>query len=167
VSDEIVELRDVMPTLLACAGVPVPEDVDGRDLRGVVSVRDAAPWTGQPAPAGERSAEAPSAVLAEDEPHLHGEHIALGHSMQWIRAGRWKYVWLSGSGVEQLFDLVVDPHELRDRSADAAAASALQACRARLIADLRGRPEGFVDGDALVPGRPVQPVLDQPHERVA
>ncbi|UJP09969.1 arylsulfatase [Microbacterium sp. KUDC0406] len=167
VSDEIVELRDVMPTLLACAGVPVPEDVDGRDLGSAVARRDAAPWTGQPAPAGERPAAVPSAVLPDDEPHLHGEHIALGHSMQWIRTGRWKYVWLSASGAEQLFDLVADPHERHDLSADPVAASALQACRARLIADLRGRPEGFVEGDALVPGRPVQPVLARPHERVA
>jgi arylsulfatase A-like enzyme len=105
--------------------------------------------------------------LSDDDPHLHGEHLLLGHSMQWIRAGRWKYVWLSGNGVEQLFDLVEDPQELHDLSMDAAAASALQACRARLIGDLRGRPEGFVADGVLVPGRPVQPVLAEPHERVA
>lgn len=71
-----------------------------------------------------------------------------------------------GLGHEQLFDLESDPEELRNRAGDPATAEALAACRALLIDDLRGRPEGFVDGDALVPGRPVQPLLDAPHERV-
>ncbi|UNK71252.1 arylsulfatase [Microbacterium sp. H1-D42] len=169
VSDDIVELRDVMPTLLGCADVAAP-DLDGRDLRATVGVREPEAWTGvPPAPgvAGTATAAASASDagrgLSPDEPHLHGEHVILGQSMQWIRAGRWKYVWLSASGREQLFDLVSDPGELRNRVHDDAASEALRACRDRLIADLRGRPEGFVDGDALVPGRPVQALLPEQH----
>lgn len=105
--------------------------------------------------------------VAEGEPHLHGEHALLGQSMQWIRVGRWKYVWLSASGHEQLFDLVDDPNETHNLVDDASASSALSACRARLIDDLRGRPEVFVDGDVLVPGRPVRELLAQPHQHVS
>ena len=192
VSGDIVELRDVMPTLLGCAGVSAPDDIDGRDLRDVVGMREPLPWTPAPPPV-RRDADAAGAVgagtadagvgaadagagasdaggghvsaavaLAPDEPHLHGEHAILGQSMQWIRAGRWKYVWLSASGREQLFDLVDDPGELRNLAGEASASDALRACRARLIADLRGRPEGFVDGDTLVPGRPVLTLLPEP-----
>src|SRR5699024_12365922 len=32
VSDDVVELRDIMPTLLGAAGVQVPEQLDGVDL---------------------------------------------------------------------------------------------------------------------------------------
>jgi len=35
--DAIVEMRDVMPTLLALAGVPVPEAITGTSLRGAVA----------------------------------------------------------------------------------------------------------------------------------
>ncbi|WP_309126835.1 arylsulfatase [Microbacterium sp.] len=163
-AESIVELRDVMPTLLGCAGVGAPEGLDGRDLRELVELRDHGAWTAAPAPATRGSSDA-GAELEPDEAHLHGEHVLLGQSMQWIRAGRWKYVWLSESGREQLFDLVDDPQELRKRAGDPSAADALVACRARLIDDLRGRPEGFVDGDELVAGRPVQTLLEHPHSR--
>ena len=39
VVQEVVSLVDVMPTLLAMAGVEAPE-VDGRDLRPVIAARD-------------------------------------------------------------------------------------------------------------------------------
>lgn len=164
--ESIVELRDVMPTLLGCAGVDAPEGLDGRDLRDLVELRDHGTWTAAPAPATRGASDATrGAELEPDEAHLHGEHVLLGQSMQWIRAGRWKYVWLSESGREQLFDLVDDPQELRNRAGDPSAADALVACRVRLIDDLRGRPEGFVDGDELVAGRPVQTLLEHPHSR--
>ena len=35
-------------------------------------------------------------------------------SMQWLTDGRWKYVWFSGDGREQLFDLQSDPQERHD-----------------------------------------------------
>ena len=133
--DAIAELRDVMPTLLDAAGVQIPESVDGRSLR-------------------------PS--LADREPvreHLHGEHLigSLGrHSMQWIRSERYKYVWLSGDGHEQLFDLEADPGEQRDLAADPAHAQQLARHRAWLVEQLRGREEGYVDGDQLVAGRTPQ-----------
>lgn len=92
----ITELRDVMPTLLDLVGVGIPPGVDGRSLAPLL-----------------RGGQA-----AEDHPgwrcYLHGEHVLLGQSVQWIRMGDLLYVWWSGSGREQLFDLAADPRQLHD-----------------------------------------------------
>lgn len=128
----IAELRDVMPTLLGLAGVPVPEGVDGVDLRG--SSRGEGP-----------------------RDYLHGEHLigSLGrHSMQWIRSERWKYLWFSGDGHEQLFDLEADPQELHDLAGKEP--EILAQHRELLVAELDGREEGFVEDGRLVPGRPLR-----------
>ena len=50
---------------------------------------------------------------AEWRPYLHGEHTIFDQSAQWLTDGHEKYVWYSGTGVEQLFDLDDDPRELR------------------------------------------------------
>ncbi|WP_151904761.1 arylsulfatase [Brachybacterium ginsengisoli] len=129
--DSIAELRDVMPTVLELAGVEVPHDVDGMSLRPGGAVRD----------------------------HLHGEHVigSLGRqSMQWIRSERHKYVWFSGDGNEQLFDLAADPREERDLAGLPEHEEELARHRALLVAALEGREEGFVSDGELVAGRPVQ-----------
>jgi arylsulfatase A-like enzyme len=152
--DAVVELRDVMPTLLDCAGLPIPPSVEGCSLlplaRGeslpprrddgpgaAQSAHDAAPW----------------------RPHLHGEHTAFGQSIQWVTDGHEKYVWLSGTGHEQLFDLDQDPQELHDLSRRPEHAERVAHWRRVLIEALRDRPEGFTDGERLIPGRPVSPLL--------
>ena len=60
----------------------------------------------------------------------------------------------SQTGREQLFDLNEDPQEMHDLAPDSAAAPTLAEWRARMVDRLRDRPEGFVDGDRLVAGRP-------------
>lgn len=130
--EAIAELRDVMPTLLGLAGAPVPDGVDGKDLREATR----------------------GGMLRE---HLHGEHLihSLGrHSMQWIRSQRHKYVWFSGDGHEQLFDLEEDPQELHDLADEDPAELARH--REILVAELAGREEGFVADGELVPGRPLR-----------
>ncbi|MGP9537979.1 arylsulfatase [Brachybacterium sp. AOP43-C2-M15] len=129
--DAIAELRDLMPTLLDLAGAEVPDGVDGRSLRGATR--------------GETLRE-----------HLHGEHLigSLGrHSMQWIRSERRKYIWFSGDGHEQLFDLEADPQELHDLAPLPEHAEELARHRQILVEELRGREEGFVADGHLVPGR--------------
>jgi arylsulfatase len=127
--DEVVELRDVMPTLLDCAGLPVPESVEGRSLLPLARGEAAAGW----------------------RPYLHGEHALLGQSLQWITDERYKYVWLSGPGHEQLFDLIEDPCETRDLAGERG--DDLVRLRRALIGELRDRQEGYVSGEELVPGR--------------
>ncbi|WP_202638449.1 arylsulfatase [Bailinhaonella thermotolerans] len=134
VSDAVVELRDVMPTLLDAAGLDAPEGIDGRSA--LPAARD------------------PETRL---RPYLHGEHVLLGQSLQWLTDGEEKYVWMSGTGKEHLFDLRTDPGELRNLAAKSP--DRARTWRDRLIAELAGRPEGFVQDGDLAPGRPVNPVL--------
>ena len=140
----VAELRDVMPTLLDCAGLPVPPGVEGRSLLPAARSGSGAP------PEGWR-------------PHLHGEHTTLGQALHWVTDGHQKYVWLSGAGREQLFDLDADPQERHDLARAGAGAGAAGCARWRdvLTQALAGRPEGFVRDGRLVPGRPVQALLTE------
>jgi arylsulfatase len=144
VVDEVVELRDIMPTVLELAGVPVPDGVDGRSV---------APFL-----RGERGLEWREA--------LHGEHTLFGQSLQWITDGKSKYVWLSREGQEQYFDLVEDPHEVHNLIADPMRADEIERWRQVLIGYLRDREEGYVQNGRLVPGRPALNELSRVREKV-
>lgn len=150
VVDEVVELRDVMPTLLELVGVPVPESCDGKSL--VRFLRDFPAAVEQP--------------TAEPEPWrqwLHGEHVYFGQSLQWVTDGHVKYLWASGWGTEELFDLDSDPGEMRNLAPLPEHAALLSLWKGRLIADLTGRDEGFVRDGELVTGAKVATML--PHAR--
>ncbi|GAA1718001.1 arylsulfatase [Isoptericola hypogeus] len=145
VVDEPVELRDVMPTLLDLAGLPVPEECDGRSLVPLLRGEEADDW----------------------RPLIHGEHVLLGQSLQWVTDGRTKYLWMSGDGHEQLFDLGADPHEEHNLAHDPASRDLLETWRGHLAEALEGREEGFVSGGRLVTGRPVVNILRHTRERLA
>ncbi|NPV48123.1 MAG: arylsulfatase, partial [Armatimonadetes bacterium] len=81
-------------------------------------------------------------------------------SPHWITDGREKYVWFSGTGQEQLFDLTTDPQELHDLMRTPEGEARVRRWREALVRELTGREEGFSDGERLVPGRPVKPVLE-------
>lgn len=148
VVSHVVELRDLMPTLLELAGLPVPEGVDG------VSLADHIRRPGDASP--------------PDAPRewLHGEHVYWGQSLQWVTDGRVKYVWGSGKGVEQLFDLVEDPGELHNLARDPDRRQDRDLWRGRLIEALTGREEGFVVDGELVTGRPVTAILERTRQRI-
>jgi arylsulfatase A-like enzyme len=136
--DVVVELRDVMPTLLDCAGLEVPATVDGQSVL--------------PLHRGEQPAE------SEWRPYLHGEHTHIGSSGQvhYLTDGQEKYIWCGGTGTEQLFDLTTDPQELHDLGADEARVSPWRQRMKEVLAD---RPEGYVKDGNLVPGTPVSPFI--------
>ena len=142
VCDQVVELRDVMPTLLDCAGLPIPESVEGHSFL--------------PMARGE---------TCDWRSHLHGEHTILGQSTQWLTDGHEKYVWFSGTGHEQLFDLGEDPQETRDLARRASSEDRVGRWRQLLVEELAGREEGFSDGRRLVPGQPVHPCLSHLRRR--
>jgi arylsulfatase A-like enzyme len=145
----VVELRDVMPTLLDCAGLPIPASVEGRSF---LTIAKGEPLEG----VGWRE-------------YLHGEHVRGDESIQWVTDGREKYVWFSGVGREQLFDLRNDPEERCDltrSNADYSIDSRVQRWRDILIQELEGREEGFTNRGRLIPGRPVHPCLKALRDRI-
>lgn len=92
---------------------------------------------------------------------LHFEHAPCYSSAQAFHAltdGHHKYIWRPADGGEQLFHLDQDPREERDLARIAAERATLEQWRQRLIQRLAGRPEGFSDGQRLVPGRPYRPL---------
>jgi arylsulfatase len=131
-----VALEDLFPTLAELAGIEAPE-VDGVSLVPVLR--------------GEQQ---------KVRPWLHFEHSPIYSQPQGFHAltdGRMKYIWRPADGVEQLFDLEADPREERDLSSDAAGRDQLLRWRRLLIQRLAPRPEGFSDGQQLIPGRPYPP----------
>ncbi len=132
--DAPVELRDVLPTFCDLAGVQTPPHLDGASVLPLCR-GEATAW----------------------RECVHGEHVMGDLSNHWLTDGREKYAWFSQIGREMLFDLTVDPQELHDLAA--ARPDRLAFWRTRLIAELDGREEGFVQGGDLVAGRPQRPTL--------
>jgi len=140
VVDEPVCLEDLMPTLLELAGATIPSTVDGRSLVPLLDREQIEPW----------------------RETLHLEHAPTNWSggFHCLTDGQTKYVWFADDGREQLFDLVNDPLELHDLASDTAQAEQLGTWRMRLVATLAERPEGFVEGGHLVPGRPYAKLME-------
>lgn len=136
-SNQPVCLEDLLPTLAELAGVEPPE-VDGVSLVPVLR--------------GQKQ---------KVRPLLHFEHATCYSQPQAFHAltdGRMKYIWRTAEGAEQLFDLDADPREEHDLARDADHRDELQRWRRRMVERLAPRPEGFSDGERLIPGRPYPPV---------
>jgi len=128
--DGPVELRDVLPTFLDAAGVPIPPAVDGRSLLDRVR-QPKGPWR---------------------------EWIDLEHSLTYepqndwcgLTDGRVKYVFFRRDGAEMLFDLVKDPGETRNLAGQPGEADRLALWRGRMAEHLAER-----GGDWAHEGRPL------------
>jgi arylsulfatase len=134
-------LEDIMPTLLDLAGIEAPGNIDGKSLVAILRGQE------------ERVRDI-----------LHGEHATCYDAEQgyhFLTDGRIKYVWRPASGKEQLFDLEKDPGELEDLARHLERSADLNEWRERMIKQLKGRPEGFSDGDKLIASCKYGPVL--PH----
>ena len=102
-SDELVEIVDVMPTLLDMLGLDLPKGNQGMSLLPVMQ--------------GESGREL---IYMQ------------GMSNRMIRTKSAKY-WIDANGEEVLFDYSTDPHELRNLAHSADHASLLNELRVRLI----------------------------------
>jgi arylsulfatase A-like enzyme len=145
VVDHVVELRDIMPTLLELAGLPIPDSVDGKSLASIIR--------------GENT-DAVREVL-------HGEHVYWGQNLHWLTDGRYKYIWGSGEGTEELFDLDADPQERNNLADDATHQAELTMWRQRMVEALTDREEGYVVDGELVTGVPVVTMLQHARELAA
>jgi len=135
VTGKLAELRDVMPTLLSLCGIAVPDTVDGINLFG-----------------------------DRERTYLHGEHLYDGESCQWIVSHEdghtEKFVWFSGSGKKQYFNLTDDSDETHNGISDSRYAARIAVLEKVLTDMLTWREEGFVRNGKLTPGAVCRPVLE-------
>ena len=131
-SDALVELRDVMPTLLDIAQAEPPARTDGLSL-----------------------------LRTQTREALHCEHeYAMGQkSFQMILTKNDKFIWFSETGQEQYFDLAADPTESHDAIRDPAYQPRIVELRRMLIAELNGCEEGYSDGTRLFAGHEPRKLL--------
>lgn len=130
-SDSIVELRDIMPTLLEMANISIPNEVDGISLKDEI-FND-------------------SKIARE---YLHGEHSGIiEQSNQWIATPQDKFIWFTQTGVEQYFDLLHDPKETKNLIEHPDYQSRIAYLKDLLINELKDRIEGYSDGTQLINGK--------------
>ncbi len=131
-----IGFQDILPTCCEMADLPVPDHVTGKSLLPLVKGQ-----TDEPV-----------------RPWIHGEHSPMEDQhpgMHYLTDGCQKYIWFN-DGSEQLFDLETDPSEMQDLSGKDVFQADLRQWRQRLIQKLEGRPEGFSDGENLIPHRPYE-----------
>lgn len=129
VADEVVELRDIMPTVLDLAGVPCPPTVDGRSLVPLMT-----------GPAGDWRS------------FIHGEHCTSYHpdqEMQYVTDGRRKFIWLPRLDEEQFFDLDADPGERCNLIGAVSRRDEIARWRKVLVGELEKRACGWVQQGRL------------------
>jgi arylsulfatase A-like enzyme len=133
VADEVVELRDVLPTVLKAAGVRVPETVDGRSVLPLMN-----------------------GTVPDWRDYIHGEHCTCysrEQEMHYVTDGKRKFVWLPRLGIEQFFNLDDDPGEETNLVADPACLREVEIWRGYLTRELADRDCGWVkDGKPFCPG---------------
>ncbi len=101
-----VYLRDLYPTVMELAGLPIPRTVEGRSL---------------------------APLLAGRSDSLYPEVFGYFRDFQrMVRTERWKLIHYPQISRWQLFDLQADPAEMRDLSADPAQAEVLVDLQSRL-----------------------------------
>ena len=100
--DDLCQLFDVGPTILELAGVEVPPDFEARSLSAALHGRE---WTPR------------RLVFCEQGPTPHMPDTKF---ITMVRSARHKLVHYAGADTGQLFDLLDDPVETRNRWHDAA-----------------------------------------------
>lgn len=125
-----VSLVDVMPTAMSLLGLPPPDGLDGRDLSPLLRGEASAELASRA-----RFSESPSSV---EQPGLSA-----------IRRGDHKLVFDPATGQTLLFDVVHDPEETSDLSADRPELRASLLRELSAFTDTRGPEEG--EAPALTP----------------
>jgi arylsulfatase len=142
--DRPVSLTDILPTCCDLAGIEIPDHVDGKSVLPLIA--NSGDW---------------------DREYIHGEGPIMRAfdegGFHFLTDGRWKYIYWSESGREQLFDISTDPREERDLSPLDSHRGELLRWNNRLVEKLRERPEGFVKNGNLTAGAKHLPLL--PHAR--
>jgi arylsulfatase A-like enzyme len=136
-----VGIVDLAPTVLGFAGLPLPWEMHGHDLRPLLRKPDA-------------TADRP--LLTEHFGIRFGTETDRGETgaddlrgVPWwlsLRQGRYKYVrYLVPHKIEELYDLATDPAELKNIALDPAHRTILEDYRERLHAELKRTKAGLLD----------------------
>ncbi|WP_127583499.1 sulfatase-like hydrolase/transferase [Paenibacillus koleovorans] len=126
--DRLVELRDIMPTLLEMCGLDIPDSVEGFSLANRQNRRD----------------------------EVYGELWEDNRATRMIRTERYKLVYYALGNRIQLFDLQEDPLELNDLANDSSYKEVIRDLTDRLMSRLYGHDLQWVVEGALT-GQPDQP----------
>ncbi len=139
ISEKLVSLVDLLPTLLTAAGRPVPDDLPGRDLAALAVQPD------------------------DDRPFMAVEVECMNGPLQALRSSKWKYIHYESGDFEELYDLENDPHEFENLAHDPGHRDTARALRRDLAAYLatHSTPELSLDGDDLR-SRPYEPISSAP-----
>ena len=142
---EVVELRDIFPTFLRAADLPIPSSLNGSALFDL--------------------------LRGDEEPTKWRSYLGLEHTpacnatFHWsaLTDGKVKYIFRAAFSEEQLFDLVNDPHEMTNLAHQPAWQSTLLAWRQRLVDQFvfEERGEHWLINGILQ--RRVKAVLYSPH----
>lgn len=126
--DELVELRDILPTFLDVAGIPIPDEMDGMSMLDLIN--------------GEKDEWRKILDLE------HGRCYWPENSWTGLTDAKYKYVYFNTTGEEQLFDLDNDPGEKSNLAEKPQNKKLLQEWRKRMIKHLAERGEPWiVDND--------------------
>lgn len=131
VIEQLVELRDVLPTFLDAAGMHKPEEMDGMSMLELIRGRTQN-WR---------------KVLDLEHAQIYWK----GNSWVALTDGRHKYIYFTLTGEQHLFDLDEDPHEMNNLADDTARAELLSQWRRCMVEHLSIRGDRWVkDGDLRI-----------------
>ena len=129
VRNELVELRDVLPTFLDAAGLYKPVEMDGESMLNILKDKL---WR---------------TILDLEHSQIYEPDNA------WIclTDGKYKYIYFTLTGQQQLFDLSVDPKELRDLALENEHNQLVDHWRGKMINHLSLRGEPWIEhGDLAI-----------------
>jgi len=110
VRDQLVGPHDILPTLAALTGCPLPCGVDGADITAILR-----------------------GVAAPGRPFLVAQTHDPPCQKYMVRTAKWKYVYCELGGTEELYDMTLADRELRNMAADPRAAPVKDELRGTLI----------------------------------
>lgn len=126
---ELVELRDVLPTFLDAAGIPKPSVMDGMSMLNILKGKK---WR---------------SVLDLE----HSQIYEKDNAWTALTDGKYKYVYFTLTGEEQLFNLKKDPGELTDLASSKKQEKILRNWREKMVKHLSVRGDKWVkDGKLLI-----------------
>jgi arylsulfatase len=141
---ELVELRDVLPTFLDAANMQKPQVMDGVSMLDILREK---PWRN---------------ILDLEHAKIYEKDNA------WVALtdGRYKYIYFTLTGQQQLFDLKNDPHEMNDLASEGAP-ELIGEWRKKMIKHLEIRGEKWVkDGDLLVQKKSIYYGINHPKLKI-